>query len=99
MLNGSDKRDRMRAKEAIQAKSKLRQLLAKPMRKQNFGKVRKSTFSHFMCNYYDYLTLLNIAPFLIKFLSGAGMAAAMKAEKEVTPFVYEEKPKKKRKRK
>jgi len=59
MINGSDNRDRMRAKEAIQAKSSLRQLLSKPMRKQNFG----------------------------KFLSGAGMAASVKVEAQVTPFV------------
>ena len=38
IINGNDKRERMRAHEAIQAKTKLRQLLSKPMRKQQFGK-------------------------------------------------------------
>lgn len=62
MLDNGDKRDRMRAKEALQAKSQLRELLAKPMRIQNFG----------------------------KFLSGAGMAAAVKKEAAVTPFVVKD---------
>lgn len=35
---GSDAKDRQRFQEAKQAKKKLATLLAKPMRKQNFGK-------------------------------------------------------------
>ena len=58
-MDNGDNRDRAQAKEAIQAKTRLRQLLAKPMRKQNFG----------------------------KFLAGAGMAAAVKAEAKVAPHI------------
>jgi len=61
-LAGGNKVERMQFLEARRAKGELKTLLAKPMRRQEFG----------------------------KFLSGVGVSAAIRMEKEVTPFVVRE---------